>query len=226
MTDLKESTKTDFSQSTITFDLSTTKLTPGDAIKCLTGEYNVIVPTPNVRPCNNLDEYFHRSTLNSRKTTKNNHDRSLNSSRSGSRRVSQPCEPFCVPLVRNFEKILKKSSPSEEASPSLLPTRPKKARPDLFNRTEKIEANSGPLSHLRNRMNAPVKVIIRRRKKVPYISRVIEYKGTLIMFDKHMNLYLKDVIETFTYENDGKILKRGRHRDGIILRGDNVILIA
>lgn len=206
------------------FDLSTSKLTPDEAIKCLTGEYNVIVPTPSARPCNNLDEYLHKSTLNTRKTP---NDAKQTTSKKNSRRVSNSSEPFAVPLVRNFERILKKTNGSQEvqASPSSMPTKPKKARSDVFSKTEQIETNSGPLSHLKKRLNQKVKVLIRRRKKVPYVSRIIEYKGTLTMFDKHMNMFLKDVIESFKYQKDGKLLKRGRHRDGIVVRGDNVILV-
>lgn len=208
-------------------ELGSSKLTPDEAFKCLRGEYNVIVPTPNARPCNNLDEYFHRSTINARRTPKSGHNQSVCSSTSrSSRTLTQPQERFSVPLVRNFEKILRKTTPTGDASPSMQPSRPKKARHDLFSKTQQIKPNSGPLWHLKDRLNEPVKVIIRRRKKVPFISRVIEYKGTLGMFDKHMNMYLKDVVETFKYERGGKILKRGRHRDGIILRGDNVILVA
>jgi small nuclear ribonucleoprotein (snRNP)-like protein len=206
------------------FDLSTSKLTVEDAIKCLTGEYNVIVPTPNA----NLDEYLHKSTVNARRTSRDEYGLQT-TSKKNPRRASNPSEPFAVPLVRNFERILKKTANSTQdvlASPSSMPTRPKKAKSDVFTKTEQIETNSGPLSHLKKRLNQVVKVIIRRRKKVPYISRVIEYKGILTMFDKHMNMFLKDVIESFNYQRDGKLLKRGRHRDGIMIRGDNVILVA
>lgn len=208
-----------------TIDLSATKLTAQDAFKCLVGEYNVIVPTPNARPCNNLDEYFYKSTVNVRRP-KNDQNRSTSFMSTTTKKPAKPNEPFSVPLVRNFEKILRRSTPVGDASPSLLPTRPKKPKPDLFTRTNQIDTNSGPMSYLKGRLNNTVKVMIRRRKKVPYISRVIEYKGTLSMFDKHMNMYLKDVIETFKYELNGKLLKRGRHRDGIIVRGDNIILVA
>jgi small nuclear ribonucleoprotein (snRNP)-like protein len=207
------------------FDLSTSRLTTDDAIKCLKGEYNVVVPTPNAKPCNNLDEYLYKSTLNARKTAKGDSKQQGTSESQLRRRSTGSNEPFAVPLVRNFERILKNTFQDARASPGSMAVRPKRARADVFTKTEQIDAYSGPLSHLKKRLNKVVKVMIRRRKKVPYISRIIEYKGTLTMFDKHMNMFLEDVIESFKYQKDGKLLKRGRHRDGIMIRGDNVIMV-
>lgn len=191
------------------FDLSTTRLSVDDALKCLTGEYFVGVPTPSAKPCENLDQYLYRSK------TKNY--------KGGDGKQQSSSKPLAVPLLRNFERIMKQEA---RGSPSSRPTAPKKARVDVFTKAQQIQSSSGPILHLKNRLNQVVKVLIRRRKKVPYISRIIEYKGTLIIFDKHMNMLLRDVIESFKYERDGKILKRGRHRDEIIVRGDNVILVA
>lgn len=196
-----------------TIDLEEVILTPEDALKCLTDEVNVILPTPNVRACNNLDEYFAKSTSKSPKSQ-------------SSRRLATPREPFAVPLVRNFHKILKKASDSQSPTALGLVHKPKKVRPDVFSKVEAIEDTSGPLVLLKKRVDQVVKVLIRRRRKVPYISRTIEYKGTLSLFDKHMNLYLRDVIESFKYTLNGQLLKRARHRDGILIRGDNIILIS
>lgn len=204
-------------------DISTTQLTSEVAAKCLLGECDVILPTPNVKPCNNLDEYLFKSTLNMRRKS---HDRSLNESRQSSRGSTRLSEPFSVPLVRNFEKILKSENQSQASFSGNKVNRPRRMQQDVFTRTEQIETNSGPMSHLKCRLDQTVKITIRRRRKIPYISRTIDYRGTLAMFDKHMNLYLKNVIESFTYMRDRKKHKRARHRDGIILRGDNIILVA
>lgn len=210
-------------------DLTSHKLTTDEALKCLTGDYNVIVPTASAQVCNNLDEYLYKSTANARKTPNRSSDASLESRRRSSR-GSQ--EPFAVPLVRNFEKILKSAesrklpSQGSNSDPEQQASRPKRTKPDVFSRAESLETNSGPFSHLKSRMGKTVKVIIRRRRKVPFISRIIEYKGRLIIFDKHMNLHLGDVIESFTYLKQGKTFKRARHRESIVLRGDNIILIA
>lgn len=206
------------------FDIGSTRLTSVDAVKCLTGEYNVVIPLPNARPCNNLDEYLHKSTINVRRTPKNDLNQTSTSKSSTTKKPVKV--PFAVPLVRNFEKILKKSNPFSGDSPNNAPSRPKRAKTDIFTKTEQIGSDSGPMLLLKKRLNQQLKVLIRRRKKVPYISRVIEYRGKLVLFDKHMNLYLQDVVEMFKYEKDGKVFSRGRHRDAIILRGDNIILVA
>lgn len=104
--------------------------------------------------------------------------------------------------------------------------KPKRCRPDIFTRLEQIDQTSGPIYSLKECLNQAVKVLIRRRRKINFISRVIEYRGTLVIFDKHMNLILKDVIESFVYSIDDKVLKRARHRDCILIRGDNIILIS
>lgn len=161
----------------------------------------MLLPNPDAKICNNLDEYLYRSTVNAQKgkTISKGHRK----------------EPFGVPLVRNFERILKRNDES-------TPLQAKRIRPDVFSRTE----TSGPLSHLRSRMGQTITVLIRRRRKVPYLSRKIEYKGKLVLFDKHMNLFLENASESFLYQKEGRVLKRTRTRGGIIIRGDNVILVA
>lgn len=124
---------------------------------------------------------------------------------------------------RQFERILKKQ---EDGTPVGLVYRPRRSKPDIFSKTEQLGPSSGPIFMLKQHVNQNVKVLIRRRRKIAYISRVIEYRGRLIMFDKHMNLALADVIESFVYKRGEQILKRARHRDNILLRGDNIILIS
>lgn len=187
-------------------NLTTDKLTSDDALQCLRGEIEVIIPIPNIKPCNNLNEYFARSTSKSNKN------------------LPKKSEPFAVPLERNFDRILKKPSTSSEAIASLT-QRPRKQRPDVFSRAEKPDASTSRIPVLSKRLNQDLKVLIRRRRKVPYYSRIIEYRGTLVLFDKHMNLLLSDVVESFTYVSDDKLMKRARFRDNIMIRGDNIILI-
>lgn len=197
-------------------DLESEFLKLDDAIKCLTGEVQVILPMPNVRACNNLDEYFIKSTHGSQRPQKQV---------PSSSKLLQ--EPFAVPLVRNFERILKKPTTNEtDQATTLLSRVIQKRKSDVFSRTEQLEDTSGPLVLLKRNLNRTIRVLIRRRRNVPYISRVIEYKGVLVLFDKHMNLYLNDVFESFAYKLDGKMLKRTRHRDSLLIRGDNIILIS
>lgn len=203
------------------FDLERVTLTADDIIKCLNGELDIILPTPGVKPCNNLEEYLHKSTLNTRTPDRR---------RSSGQFKPPPRAPFAVPLVRNFERNLKRPTGNEQLTPGTslgLVRKLRKKRPDVFSRMDEIETSSGPLSQLKEGLNKTIKVLIRRRRKVPYISRTIEYKGKLMMFDKHMNLYMSDVIESFKYKtDDDKILKRARHRRDILLRGDNIILVS
>lgn len=124
---------------------------------------------------------------------------------------------------RNFERVLRKT---EDGSSIGLVHRPRKSRPDIFSKLDQLDPASGPIYSLKERLNQKVKVLIRRRRKVNYISRVIEYKGTLTMFDKHMNLVLSDVIESFIYSLNDKVMKRARHRNNILIRGDNIILVS
>lgn len=188
-----------------TIDLGINVLTIESAIECLRGDVDVVLPIPKAKPCNNLDEYFLKSTSNSQKN------------------LSKKTEPFAVPLVRNFDKILKK--PSTDGEKDLGFIHRSKKKKDVFSKSTSIELSSGRPPVLAQRLNQVVKVLIRRRRKVPYISRVIEYTGTLVMFDKHMNLYLQDVVESFTYSSGDNLLKRARFRENILVRGDNIILI-
>lgn len=198
------------------FDLETFRLSENDALKCLQNPSTVILPCPNVRACNNLNEYLLRSTSGLNRSQ-------LNSSQpSSSKKRCFSNEPFAVPLVRNFDRILKTSTEVGSIT-TALSNKIRKLKPDVFSRADSM---TGPLSLLKARMNETVKVLIRRRRKVPYISRIIEYRGTLVLFDKHMNLCLENVIESFTYADGDKIMKRARHRDNLIVRGDNVILVS
>lgn len=193
-------------------DLSKTKLTNDEALDCLTNDQvEVVLPNPSVKACNNLDEYFLKSTNKTKVSTK---------------KISPNQEPLAVPLVRNFDRILKKKNNSDGSeTTSLLIHRPRKTQQDVFQKVAKVSDNSS-LVFLKNRLNRKIKVVIRRRRKCPYISRVLSYKGQLVLFDKHMNLYLDDVIESFAYHPYDKLIKRARHRKSIMLRGDNIIMIS
>lgn len=211
-------------------DLTSHELTTNEALRCLIGELDIEVPVPSAKVCNNLDEYLYKSTANARKTPIDDSKSGCQNRRRHSRDSFHSQEPFAVPLVRNFEKILKKgnldSSQLDSTDAELTVSRPKRAKPDVFSRSEADGSTLGPLSLLKGKKGKVVKVLIRRRRKVPYISRTIEYKGTLVLFDKHMNLYLNDALESFTYTQEGRILKRARFRLGVIIRGDNVIVVS
>lgn len=215
-------------------NLETDLLSHTTALECLNGRVEVTLPNPNVIACNNLDEYYMKSTLSTQKARRNKQDSSNSSESSeGENNRRTPAktsfkQPFAAPLVRNFEKILKKPDDGQvmRGSPQLLNIVKRKSKADVFSKADRIDSSSGPLVLLKSKVDSVVKVLIRRRRKVPYVSRVIEYKGTLVLFDKHMNLYLSDVIESFKYSLDEKLMKRARHRDNILLRGDNIILVS
>lgn len=218
----------DTSTGRVTYDLCSTALSPDECLRCLKGEVDVIIPTPSAKACNNLEEYLYRSTCGSKKaqsTSKRtpSSQSSVPESSPNTSNLSQS-EPFAVPLVRNFDRILKKQDNLLGECPGLV-TRKRKQQLDVFTKIDQIKPETGPINVLKNRLNQHIKVLIRRRRKVPYISRVIEYKGELVLFDKHMNLYLKDVIESFTFSLSGRLHRRARHRDNLFLRGDNVILV-
>lgn len=204
-------------------------LSHDDAILCLTDQIDVVVPVPDVGVCNNLDEYFIKSTISTQRAQRISSNNPLKSLKShnhlGTTSRTSPEQIFVTPQVRNFEKILKKTD-DEQVTRNYQSSSSTRKKLDVFSKIEQLDPASGPLSLLKKKINSVVKVLIRRRQKVPFISRVIEYKGTLILFDKHMNLYLRDVIESFKYSQDEKLLKRARHRDDILVRGDNIILIS
>lgn len=205
------------------FDLEAVTLNSDDALKCLRDEAIAILPMQNIKACNNLAEYFLKSTLNSSKKHKSSDSKETKNSKPF--RSTFSTEPFAVPLERNFDKILKKTGSGLDCKPKSTGTS-KKTKSDVFSKADQIEAKSGPIVVLKERMGKTVKVLTRRRRKVPFISRVLEYKGTLVLFDKHMNLYLRNVIESFSYTIENKLLKRARHRDSLMIRGDNIILVA
>lgn len=218
----------DFKQ---TFDLEKDLLSAEEARECLIqGEDIVKLPVTSVTACANLDEYFARSTAKKKRTSSCSSSRTSSCRlRDSSASISRPEQPLSVPLVRNFDRILKKPNVDchQESSALLnIISRPRQKKPDLFSRLDKLDQSKGPLLHLKRNVDKTVKVLIRRRRKVPYISRTIEYKGTLVLFDKHMNLFLRDVIESFKYHLNGKLMKRARHRDKVFIRGDNVILVS
>lgn len=210
------------------FDFCSAILTPDECLKCLNRKADVVIPTPNAKACNNLEEYLYKSTGGLRKNKsavkKTPSNQASTSGSLPSASILSQSTPFAVPLVRNFDKILKKQDNLLGECPGLV-AKVRKKRADVFTKVEQIQPDAGPINVLKNRLNQHIKVLIRRRRKVPFISRVIEYRGELILFDKHMNLYMKNVVETFSYALNGKLHKRARHRDDLFLRGDNIILV-
>lgn len=212
-----ESKNQDELQRSLNIDLSKSLLTAEDAFRCLTDAHvKIILPSPNARACNNLGEYFQKSTQNLPR----------NQNRNKSKTPSYHNETLAVPLVRNFDRILKKPSNSDEfGKTSFLIDRPRRVQHNVIDKAQNVKSNPN-LIFLRDRINEKVKILIRRRRKCPYISRVIEYKGKLVLFDKHMNLFLDDVIESFSYNSGDKLIKRARHRESVMLRGDNIIMVS
>lgn len=211
-----------------TIDLAKVKLTPDEALTCLTDcQVDVILPSPSVKACNNLEEYFYRSTLNLKKSQSQSHTKSSKPQRSAKKNHSFSSEVLAVPLTRNFDRILKRRDSGDEfGSTSMFITRPKKIQQDVFYKATHTEKSSA-LNFLKERLGKKVKIQIRRRRKCPFISRVLDYRGKLVLYDKHMNVFLEDVIESFAYKSsDSMVVKRARHRANLFLRGDNIIVIS
>lgn len=184
----------------IEINLETTILTEHLAAKCFEPGTRVIIPMTNSQTCNSLSDYYNKS-FGGKSPRKSNF--------------------FELP-ARNFASIL--LDPSKDASEQ--DRRPKKKRPDVFKKIDELDHRSGPLNLLKQSLGKTIKVKVRRRRKAPYISRVIDFKGTLILFDAHLNLLMEDVTESFTYELDNQLLVRAREKKSFFLRGDNIILIS
>lgn len=200
-----------------------------DAILCLRDQIDVLVPFPDIGVCNNLDEYFLKSTISTQRAQQGS-DIPLKSSESENHlentSITFPEQIFVTPQIRNFEKILKKIDAGKVTRNYQLSSSISRKKLDVFSKIEQLGPSSGPLFLLKSKVNTDIEVLIRRRRKVPFISRAIKYRGTLVLFDKHMNLYLKDVIESFKYSRDGKLAVRARHRYDMLVRGDNIISIS
>lgn len=214
----------------LVIDLETSILTKETALFCLTTKNtnNVILPTPSAQIFNNLDEYFKRSC-----PQKRHEPNQIDQLKKGL--LSSKYDP---PPERNFDRILLKpecdprqvtsssSSVVDNSKDAQQQKIIKRSKPDVLSKADKLHEASGPLYQLKKFLNTNVCVLVRRRRTVPFVSRVIQLDGKLIMFDAHFNILLHDVEESFKYSTpDGRLEKRGRLKKKLFVRGDNIILV-
>ena len=94
---------------------------------------------------------------------------------------------------------------------------------------DKMKLSKGPISILYCSLNNQIKVLVRRRKNCFLREeRFCWINGTLLAFDKHFNLALKDVCEQFTHRDNVKetIVKIKKLSNQLFIRGDNIILVS
>ena len=77
--------------------------------------------------------------------------------------------------------------------------------------------NRDPIEELRKSLN---KVILIKIKK----NRL--FRGVLLSFDQHLNLYLDDCTQIYEIENEeGELVEEREELGEILIRGDNVVFI-
>lgn len=133
-----------------TIQLETSLLTPDDALLCFRDEATIVLPNSTVPACNNLDEYYVKSTFGAKKTKKNITDVSPSLGPSRTKRSNNESfsnEPFAVPLVKNLDRILKKTETNDCTNGTILMSKVNKTRPDIFSLTEKQEDTSGQIHY-------------------------------------------------------------------------------
>jgi small nuclear ribonucleoprotein len=77
--------------------------------------------------------------------------------------------------------------------------------------------NRDPIEELRKSLN---KVILIKIKK----NRL--FRGVLLSFDQHLNLFLDDCTQIYEIENEeGELIEEREELGEILIRGDNVVFI-
>lgn len=77
--------------------------------------------------------------------------------------------------------------------------------------------NRDPIEELRKSLN---KVILIKIKK----NRL--FRGVLLSFDQHLNLYLEECTQIYEIENEeGDLIEEREELGEILIRGDNVVFI-
>lgn len=157
--------------------------------------------------------------------------------------------PIGDPLRRDPDSIKKKRSRSSEETALPPPKKQGQLHPFESIAQSLEESSSGPLLLLRRLQRQRIKVMTR------YVNAIRgTLTGTLIAFDKHMNMILRDVVEIYsprpldsqsksnvetelerrqklisgeesTLSSDGKWSVRQREMKQILLRGDNVVMV-
>ncbi|MHA1804392.1 MAG: LSM domain-containing protein [Promethearchaeota archaeon] len=75
-----------------------------------------------------------------------------------------------------------------------------------------------PIDYLKDSMNKIILIKVKRNRL---------FKGKLLSFDDHLNLYLEGASQIFEYQDeDGSIREEHEELGSIVIRGDNVIFVS
>lgn len=75
-----------------------------------------------------------------------------------------------------------------------------------------------PIDYLKNSINQIIIIKVKRNHI---------YRGRLIGFDEHLNLYLEETSQLIEdQDEDGNIIEEHENLGSIVMRGDNVIFIS
>ncbi|MBA7655633.1 MAG: hypothetical protein KAT57_03195 [Candidatus Lokiarchaeota archaeon] len=75
-----------------------------------------------------------------------------------------------------------------------------------------------PIDYLKSSINKVILIKVKRNRL---------FRGILIGFDEHLNLYLEETTQLFEYQDDeGNIREEHETLGDIVVRGDNVIFIS
>lgn len=181
-----------------------------DAKKALLSDFNVILPCPNAKTFNNLAEYF------SKTFGKNKNDKQLLD--------AAKCE---IPILSAKERFAKFIKPKLEDEPSSIQSVSKKKLSTVLSKMDDAEFK-GPISLLHKSLNCRVKVFVRRRKHDNFgTARFAWLSGLLIVFDKHFNLVLSDVEESFkTLNQERQEVEVLNKTNKLFVRGACVLLVS
>jgi len=74
-----------------------------------------------------------------------------------------------------------------------------------------------PIDYLKNSINKVILIKVKRNRL---------FRGMLMGFDEHLNLYLEGTSQLFEYmDDDGTIKEEHETLGNIVVRGDNVIFV-
>ncbi|UXI17207.1 hypothetical protein NH340_JMT03150 [Sarcoptes scabiei] len=170
---------------------------------------HINIPVPEAPVFNNLDEYYRKSVHKRNESLLNSGPKQNSSSV-----VKEIENKRLLNSIRN-EKVIK-STPKNISK--------------LTDVIQKMSNEHGPLSILYRSLNSSIKVLVRRMKASNLREERFSWiTGHLMAFDKHFNLILMNVIESYRHQMREKknheiyLIKKSTKQ--LLIRGDNIILI-
>ncbi|MGV9172416.1 MAG: LSM domain-containing protein [Promethearchaeia archaeon] len=77
--------------------------------------------------------------------------------------------------------------------------------------------NKRPIDYLKESINKVILLKVKRNRL---------FRATLLSFDEHLNLFLRDASQIFEYtDDDGSIIEETEDIGTIVMRGDNIIFV-